>query len=269
MKRLIFNIYRIFFAIPLFYRLNRIFLNLSLRGIGVLNYENDSVSGEKNLIRKILPRLIERPQPIFFDIGAYIGNYTRILHARFPAATIYAFEPNPKNFPELSTLNMQNVKPQFIALGAKEEDKVFYDMKGERTSSQGSFFQEVITHIHNREVIQNTVKVETLDNFTRRQQIDYIDFIKIDTEGYELNILKGATSLLKRKAIGCIQFEFNEMNVYSRSFLQDFRELLADYTLYRLLPRHLLKLDDKPIFTELFTYQNILAIPKNKINLLY
>ena len=53
------------------------------------------------------------------------------------------------------------------------------------------------------------------------------------------------------------------MNIVSRAFFRDFRIILKDYDLYRLLPSGVIRLGDSPVQTELFAYQNIIAIPKN------
>ena len=99
-----------------------------------------------------------------------------------------------------------------------------------------------------------------------RERIDIIDFLKVDTEGHELAVLQGASSLIEDGRIGCIHFEFNEMNIVSRVFFLDFRELLHNYKLYRLLPNGLLPLGDSPLETELFAYQNIVALPISLLN---
>ena len=88
-----------------------------------------------------------------------------------------------------------------------------------------------------------------------------IDYLKIDTEGNELAVLEGAARLLAESRVGYIHFEFNEMNVVSRVFLRDFRKLLPSHRLYRLLPRGLLPLGERIVATEIFAFQNILAVP--------
>lgn len=104
----------------------------------------------------------------------------------------------------------------------------------------------------------------TIDSFVNEQKINNIDYIKIDTEGNELSILKGATEVLNKNTIKCIHFEFNEMNIYSKSFMNDFSEILINFDLYRLLPTGLIKITDKSILErEFFAYQNIIAINKN------
>ena len=87
--------------------------------------------------------------------------------------------------------------------------------------------------------------------------------MKIDVEGNELSVLQGAKRLIEEGKIKIIQFEFNWINVYSKVFMEDFRELLKDYDLYRLLPRGLLKIDfSKKTYYEIYNFQNILAINK-------
>ena len=69
--------------------------------------------------------------------------------------------------------------------------------------------------------------------------------------------------MLKNNAVGIIHFEFNEMNIVSGHFLRDFEQLLTDFQLYRLLPKGLVILNDMPILTELYGFQNVIAIRKD------
>jgi hypothetical protein len=69
---------------------------------------------------------------------------------------------------------------------------------------------------------------------------------------------------LRESRIGYIQFEFNALHVFSRAFFRDFRIALHDYDLYRLLPRGLLPLNANVTMTEIFGFQNILAVPKSR-----
>ncbi len=87
----------------------------------------------------------------------------------------------------------------------------------------------------------------------------------MDVEGGELAILEGAHQLIKEARLGVIQFEFNEMNIISHSFLHDFRKLLPNYRIYRLLPAGLLPLPEDPLLSEIFGFQNLVAILQNGI----
>ncbi len=86
--------------------------------------------------------------------------------------------------------------------------------------------------------------------------------MKLDTEGHELEVLKGATGLISQDAIGVIQFEFNEMNVLSRVFLRDFYRLLEGYYMYRLDSNRLVPLYRYSSENEIFRFQNFVAFNK-------
>lgn len=63
-----------------------------------------------------------------------------------------------------------------------------------------------------------------------------VDILKIDTEGHELAVLRGAHGLLARGAVGYIQFELGVANLDTRTFLKDFVDLLEPgYRIYRIL----------------------------------
>jgi FkbM family methyltransferase len=264
MFKILLIIYRWIFARRKLQKINRALFHLSLRGLGILNYENDKVSGEWYLVHKVLPALINSKRPIFFDVGANIGNFSDLLLSHFPSATIYAFEPHPKNFSALKgNRSSSNLKNYNLALGDARGELILYDRTDHEGSEHASLYEAVISEIHKKDSVGLTVSVDTLDEFSKNEKVTFIDFMKVDTEGNELAVLRGASNLLENSGIGCIHFEFNEMNVVSRVFFRDFRKLLHNYDLYRLLPNDLLPLNDAPILTELFAFQNIIALPKN------
>ena len=234
---------------------------LALSGLGVLNFQNAAVSGEKNFIENILPKLIAGADPVIFDVGAYHGDYARLLHNRFPAATIHCFEPHPKNFQILEQVGISNMVCHNIGLGDSKCATTIYDRSDMQGSSHASLYSEVIEDIHKQGVTCFDVAITTIDEVVKKEDIACIDFLKIDTEGHELAVLKGASNALDNEMIRCIQFEFNEMNVVSRTFLRDFKNLLQKYVLFRLLPTGLIQLGDQPVVTEIFAFQNIVAIP--------
>lgn len=264
--KLVIALYRFLFARPIFHRFNDMLFRLSLRGLGILNYENMKITGEEFLITKFLPKIFGNKEPIIFDVGANIGEYTNILMNSFPKAKIYSFEPHPATFSVLLSKNFKdNIKLYNIALGEKEETLSLYNQADDNEDSTfASLHREAISEILKKEVTEIKVPVNTLDNIAKTEKLNKIDFLKIDTEGNELAVLKGASFLLNNCKIGCIHFEFNEMNVISRTFMRDFRVLLKNYRLYRLLPHGLLPLNDIPLSSELFAFQNILAIPTDK-----
>jgi FkbM family methyltransferase len=262
-------LYRKIFARQSCQRFNERLLHLSLHGLGILNFENDAASGEHHLIHKWLPNSIQKANPIFFDVGANVGLYSESILRQFPTALIHAFEPHPGNYTRFLERGFPShrVKCHNIALGESQGSAVLYDRADHQEgSTHASLHEAVISQIHHQDVVAHKIDVETLDDIAQREDVQCIDFLKIDAEGHEFAVLKGAVKLLEERRIDHIQFEFNEMNVVSRSFFWDFRQLLGNYVLYRLLPAGLLELRDDVLTTEIFAYQNILAVAKNRCN---
>jgi len=258
------KLHRFVFARPVFGNFNSRLLHLALHGLGVLNYQNDEISGERYLLRTWLPNVIGvRSSPVFLDVGANVGHYSQILLAQFPNAFVHAFEPHPKNYAQLvrCAFPAARAKCHNLAIGDTTGSLTLYDHADNDGSQHASLYEPTITEFHDTKAVATTVAMETLDDVATREEISYIDFLKIDTEGHELAVLSGASRLLREGRIGHIQFEFNALHVYSRVFFRDFRNILPNHTLYRLLPKGLLPLDANITMTEIFGFQNFLAVP--------
>ena len=260
------KLYRFLFARPRFKKLNTALFELSLSGLGVLNWEDENVSGEAHFIANVLPKWVRKKQPVFFDVGANVGAYSAKLRKAFPDAAIYSIEPHPKNFHRLveNLSPLGAVKPLQLAVGSTSGRINLYDRDDRDGSSHASIYSEVISELHKQSVTSHEVTMRTLDEIVRSEGVDRIDLLKIDTEGNELAVLQGAAELIAADRIRCIHFEFNEMNTVSRIFLRDFRKVLPDCAFYRLLPSGLLRLGESPLATELFAYQNIVAVRRDK-----
>lgn len=235
--------------------------------IGILNYQNEIISGEKFLIDKILPKYISgKEHKTIFDVGANVGNYSKNLAHVFPNATVYAFEPNKNSYQILEeNLNsFQNVKPYNFGFSDKEKISKIYTYSYELDSQHASIYREVFQDIHVSEDFKAIpIKLIRLDDFCDKWQVESIDFLKIDTEGNEFEVLNGALEMINRGRIKIIQFEFNEMNIISRVFLRDFYKILKDFHLYRLKKDSLLPLFKYSTSDEIFKFQNLIAIHKN------
>lgn len=254
-------VYRALFARRLFFKLNKFLYRIGLSGMGVLNYENDTVSGESRFLKRLLK---DRSGCVVFDVGANVGDYSRKIFQACPQATVYAFEPHPKTYSVLSNAMRQ---PNFLsvnaAAGEKEGTFSLFDYESRDGSSHASLYKDVIENIHKAKSIEHKVRVVELGTFARSENIEKIDLIKIDTEGNELSALKGILGYIEAGKIEVIHFEFNEMNVSSKTYFRDFWELLPNYDFYRLLPDGMAKIDSyNPLYCEIFAYQNIVAILK-------
>lgn len=251
-------------------KLNKLMLNLALRGLGVLNYQSTYLSGETRWIKRTL---FGAASPTVFDVGANIGEYIAHVRKVSPDAVVYAFEPHPKNVEHLvrrsnagasKGAELGNISIIQAAVGEKIERLELYDRAERDGSTHASLYQGVIEDIHHTKSTQHTVDVVTLDEFCDERGIENIDLLKIDTEGNELNCLLGAKNLLARGAIHALSFEFNEMNAVSHATFKDFWDLLDGYDLARLLPggRLLPIIDYSPLYCEIYAYQNIVAVKR-------
>ena len=259
---MIFKIYRMIFVRKFFIKFNKILYHLSLNGMGILNWENSKISGEDIFLRRYLKG---KTIKIIFDIGANEGSYSKKIMELNLNAELYAFEPHPKTFKKLQKIADEfSFKAFNVGVGDKSETLKIYDYKEKDGSTHASIYKDVIEKIHKSEFIEHKINLIKIDDFCKKLNITKINLLKIDAEGNELNILMGATELIKNNKIDVIHFEFNEMNVYSRVFFRDFYELLVNYNFYRMLQDGLIFLGDyNPIYQEIFAYQNIVAIRKD------
>jgi FkbM family methyltransferase len=140
-----------------------------------------------------------------------------------------------------------------------------YDYGSNDGSEHASLFRDVISEIHgSQSVTSHEVELIDLDGFIESNNIQEVSLLKIDTEGNELEVLRGCIKSISSGKIKAIHFEFNEMNVASRVFFKDFWTALSEYDFYRLLPNGMIKIKKyNPLFCEIYSYQNIVAIYKN------
>lgn len=241
----------------MFSLLNKFLFMLSLRGLGILNFQGKE-TGETWFIKKYVA---SDENIVVFDVGANVGNFSREIKRYCRNAKIFAFEPHPFNFRKL--LNVGGIHQYNLALGSREIDLDLFDYNGELDgSTHASLYKDVIESIHHAESTPHKVKCIRMDDFCDKSGVDVIHFLKIDTEGNEYDVLLGAKRMIDENRIKVIQIEFNEMNVVSRVFMRDFFNLLDKYNLYRLLPTGLLPLNYSPLGCEIFAYQNIIAISR-------
>jgi FkbM family methyltransferase len=139
----------------------------------------------------------------FFDVGANVGNTASNFATTFPEAKIYCFEPITAAFNELSIRMNKFPSAMCYRLGVSSEVGSF-EMTSKGTSTGNSIVTE---RDANTLMDKEVVSVTTLDQFTKDNRIDRIEFLKIDTEGHDLNVLQGATGMLEHRRIDFVQVE--------------------------------------------------------------
>lgn len=253
------DFYARLFARRALFRFHKGLFHVSARGLGLSNLADMSLSGELWILR----HLARRGGPtMIFDVGANEGDFLRCARSSSSDAVIHAFEPHPQTFARLarSTEGLDRIHLNASALSDGEGRAELFDVEGEDGTALASLHRGAVA-VAGRRVRPVTVEMCTLDSYAARHGVDRIDLLKIDTEGHELAVLRGARNLIAENRILRVQFEFNEMNVASRSFIADFRRELPAYRFYRLLVDGPVSLDPyAPFYSELFAYQNILAV---------
>jgi len=250
-------------ARPSFRKINQFLFEGSLHGLGILNFQDEQISGERHFVHNLLPQYLSPNGSTILDVGGNVGDYCEMMCKQFPGSNVFSFEPNPKNFQKLQKLQgaHSNLKALPFGLGSEVSTLKFYDRAdNDGASVHGSLYKEVIEELHDVESVETEVEIKVLDQFCKQENISKIGLLKIDTEGHEFEVLKGAQEILEGGQVDLIHIEFNEMNLVSRVFFRDFCELLSDFVPFRLLPSGVLQLDRSPLKTELFGFQNIIFV---------
>ncbi|TWU27175.1 hypothetical protein Pla52o_10390 [Novipirellula galeiformis] len=155
-----------------------------------------------NNLRFDRTRIISEAPSIIFDVGANVGQTACSLAQQYPRAIIHAFEPVKSTFDTL-TKNVRrfpNVRCHQLALGASTSVAKINIYQGSCNNSFVNFDNEEPLEVEE-------VSVQSLSQFCENHEIHKIDYLKIDTEGFDLEVVRGAEELFKRNAISTVLAE--------------------------------------------------------------
>jgi FkbM family methyltransferase len=188
---------------------------------------------------------VDRDEVVILDVGAHHGDYTSAALGAFDGrARIDCFEPDPATYKTLTERLGSRARCHPLALSdVPGAARLFTHPEG---SAVASLHPDALTNAGISATHSTEVEVDTLDRVAERLGINRIELLKVDVEGHELAVLRGAARLLAEARVEVIQFEFGERNIASRTYLRDFRDLLGDHRLFRLSPRGLRPLDYRP-----------------------
>ncbi len=144
---------------------------------------------------RVLPLDLKRAgaiPKIIFDVGANIGQTSNYFISHFPSSSIYAFEPVADTYEQLvnNSAHSNNISCFNQALGSVTQKSTIYV-----NSSSGS--SSIKGKLNDRFLHTETIDIDTGYNFCTKNNIEEIDLLKIDTEGFEIEVLKGFEPLLK------------------------------------------------------------------------
>jgi FkbM family methyltransferase len=169
----------------------------------------DEFSIPKYVLKKYLPE-----NPVIIDCGSHNGGDSVELARIFPAGKVYSFEAVPAIFSSMkhNTRRYKNIFPQQLALGNCDGEAEFYVSAGKSDASSSLMApkehlvdQPGVTF--NNKII---VPVKKLDTWAREMGIDKIDFLWLDMQGFEYEMLKESHLILPTVTAILTEVSMNE-----------------------------------------------------------
>jgi len=173
-----------------------------------------------------------------FDVGAAKGLWTQIALAADPNVIVHCFEPTSRRFKILIDRNFgSRVVLNNFALGdAPGTADIFYNASG---GSNSLFPQRFNGETYPAGDVE-TITISTIDAYCLERNIDWVDFIKMDIEGYEPAAIRGAEQMLRAGKIGVIQFEYSYVYLDAGTSLMQLMRYVQgvnpDYEFHKLFP---------------------------------
>ena len=167
-----------------------------LFGYQVINPQRLGIDLQNDIIR------LSAQEPVrgVLDVGGNVGQTACEYTSYFPQAQIYTFEPVPASFAKLQSAvaNLPRVKAFQMAVGSST-GTVFMNV------GDDSQLNSIVKVKDSTSVIE--VPLDSLDHIVSSLSLDQIDLLKIDVEGFELEVLKGAVRLFAEKKVRFLVIE--------------------------------------------------------------
>jgi len=170
---------------------------------------------------------------VAIDVGSHKGEFIDSLLELKKIKKIHAFEPQKEIFKELQYKykNKNKVDLNNYALGSKKGEAILNINKLSSASSIRNFnkkslwykFRNLLIHEKNSVIFKKRIKIDIIDNYFKLRSINSIDLLKIDVEGYELEVLKGTTKNMSKVKYVVIEFTRNNaFQNYNSKLVSDF-----------------------------------------------
>lgn len=183
--------------------------------------------GTLNIFQQILKK-----EDVFYDIGANIGLMSLFMANRNRSVQVFSFEPEPTTFKLLQKnilLNaFDNIRPFDFAIGANEaEEKIYANIGVNRGAAS--------LVIKDSEEEGVSVMVHTLEYVIHTYQLPLPTIMKIDVEGYELEVLKGSVKILSgaNAPVLCLEYSKDTTQHHDVSDIYDFVKNVNSYRVFK------------------------------------
>lgn len=222
------------------------------------------LNGERRVLRIISA---QRPSCIF-DVGANLGEWSRIAATLNPSCTIHAFEVVPDTFAKsLATLaSFSNVIANCHGL-SDEQGSITINRGNESDVSTAC---RIVGDVVHDSYYYDTVlcEVRRACDYIAERRLGAIDFVKVDVEGMDLRVIKGFGDALRN--VRCVQFEYGIFNIASKDLLADFCQHFArhEFSVGKVYPRTVDFFDYQSV-RENFYGSNYIAVRNSETHLLH
>lgn len=202
---------------------------------------------------------------VIFDAGANVGDWSRLVLQYHPTTKLHLFEPLPSCYQILSKdKKLTSSKINNIAISSiTGATDIYYYPSISVLSSIYRRSPEIETK-YNLHPIKTNIQTKTIEQYCEENNIDVIDFLKIDTEGSEVDVLHGALSLIQKRKIKKIQFEYGGCFLDAGKTLLEIFLLLTNnnYNIYRITKKYLIHISKYEDNLENYKYSNYFAVCK-------
>lgn len=173
------------------------------------------------------------PGGVAVDVGANLGIWSLLAARRARAARVHAFEPSPAMIERLARHARMNGAGAIVvhqsAIGAENGSIVFFSARGGNSGASALVRRRA-------DDVEMRVPVVTLDTCIEQERIDRVDLLKVDVEGGEALVFRGAPRLLSGERAPAVFFEADdELCAGFGTTTRDVKQLLVDhgYEIYR------------------------------------
>jgi len=151
---------------------------------------------------------------VVFDVGANTGQFAREAHGALPESVVYSFEPYPPTYEALLDEGLGKWSmPENVALGEASGEVTMYVYGGSQSTSTINSLVPDAPYPTRFGLApeEATVGCTSIDSYCSSRGIDRIDLLKVDTEGFDLSVLRGADRMLRDGRVRFIYVEFNDL----------------------------------------------------------
>ena len=185
---------------------------------------------QKKIINVFKKEIDTKKSIVVIDIGSHKGEYIRSIIKNFFIEKIYSFEPNIEIF-EILKKNFQNEKKIVIKNCGITQEEVFINFNKNLESSSSTinklnenskYFKKkyLLLNFLNLKKVSEKIKIKVirLENYLKKEKIKKIEILKIDTEGYEYQVLKSLGDNIKNIQLVHFEHHYDDMIIKEYKF---------------------------------------------------